>query len=285
MKFSVVIPAYNEENGIGEVLDELLSLNLGEDVEFIVINDGSKDNTSDVLREYADKVKIIEHEFNMGYGASLKTGIKAAERDIVVITDADRTYPNEQIENLVKDMDKYDMVVGARTGENVHQSYLRKLPKWFLHKLANFLTGRKIPDLNSGLRAMKKEIVESFYHILPDGFSFTTTITLAMLTTGLRVKYMPIDYHKREGKSKIHPIKDTLLFIRLVITTVLYFNPLKVFLPFSLSFIAISLGLLIYRLVMGQGFEVTSVLFFTLGIQLLAIGMIADLIDKKFKSR
>jgi glycosyltransferase involved in cell wall biosynthesis len=217
----------------------------------------------------------------MGYGAALKTGIRHAKNEIIVITDADGSYPIDNIPLLLENMENADMVVGARIGKKVHIPIFRKPAKWFINKLANKLSGIKIPDLNSGLRAMRKDRVERFFSILPDSFSFTSTITLAFLTNGYSVKYIPIEYYKRKGKSKIHPIKDTLNFIQLVIRTIMYFDPLKVFLPLSFIFFGASGVVLIASWLSGRFMDVTTVILFVTGIQLLAIGMIADLIDKR----
>jgi hypothetical protein len=136
------------------------------------------------------------------------------------------------------------MLVGARIGDSVNIPLIRRPPKWVINQLANYMVGTKIPDLNSGMRIMKKEIIERFFNILPEGFSFTSTITIAMLSNGYQVKYVPIDYHQRKGKSKIRPFNDTLNFVRLIVRTVMFFDPLKVFLPISLPFLIGGLSLL-----------------------------------------
>ena len=283
MKVTIIIPVFNEENAIASVLEEIKNIHLPEKPEIIVVDDGSTDKTAEVLKNLSNEVRVISHEKNIGYGAALKTGIRHAENDIVVITDADKTYPNYEIPKLVKEIKDYDMVVGARTGENVQVPLIRRPAKWVLNKLANYLTDRKIPDLNSGLRVMRKEVVESYFNILSDGFSFTTTTTLAMLTNNKKVKYIPIDYYKREGRSKFHPIKDTLNFLKLILRTVLYFDPLKVFLPASFIFMGAGFILFLYRIFISISFGMTAMLLFVCGIQLLAIGMLADLIDKRLK--
>jgi glycosyltransferase involved in cell wall biosynthesis len=226
-------------------------------------------------------VKVIRHEQNMGYGAALKAGIRHAKNEIIVISDADGSYPIKDIPIFLINMEHADMVVGARVGKKAHISFYRKPAKWFINKLANHLSGIKIPDLNSGLRAMRKEKVERFFSILPEKFSFTTTITLAFLTNGYSVKYIPIEYYKRKGKSKIHPIKDTLNFIQLIIRTIMYFNPLKIFLPLSFAFFIASVTVLIVSWLADRVMDITTTILFVAGIQLLAIGMIADLIDKR----
>jgi hypothetical protein len=176
------------------------------------------------------------------------------------------------------------MVVGARTGKNVKIPLIRKPAKWFINKLANYLSGMKIPDLNSGLRIMKKSDIERFFHFLPSGFSFTTTITLALLVNNYPVKYFPITYAKREGKSKIRPIKDTLNFIQLIIRTILYFNPLKVFVPLSISLVILALLLLAGSwFYLGKIMDVTFGVIVMTSVMVLAIGLLADLIDKRIQ--
>lgn len=285
---SVIIPAYNEEESIIGVITKIrdnLKIIDGS-CEIIVVNDGSTDNTGKVLETSKMNIKLLTHERNVGYGAALKTGIKNAEYENIVITDADGTYPNERILDLVHTLEEggFDMVVGARTGKNAKIPLVRRPAKWVITKLANYLSGTKIPDLNSGLRVMRKEVVNKFMNILPDGFSFTSTITLALLTNGYSVKYVPIDYFKRKGKSKIRPIYDTFNFIQLIIRTVLYFNPLKVFFPLSLFLVLIAFLILIVSLLLtGKGMDVTFGVILMTAVIVITIGMLADLIDKRMK--
>ncbi len=282
---SLIVPVYNEKDEIQNTIYALEKIKFDAKfpLQIILVNDGSVDGTGEIMKNFSDQFVVLHHEFNMGYGASLKTGIKASQFDYVSITDADATYPNERFPEFFHLMleGDLDMVVGARTGNNVNIPLIRRPAKYFLNKLANYLAKKKIPDLNSGMRIMRKSTVISFINILPDGFSFTTTITLAMLTNNYKVKYIPIDYNHRVGNSKIRPIYDTFNFIQLIIRTVLYFDPLKVFLPISLVFFLISLLLLLYRIFIERDFGVTSVLFFIGAFQLLAMGMLADLIDKR----
>jgi glycosyltransferase involved in cell wall biosynthesis len=278
---SIIIPAYNEEDSICEVIDQIETVMKSQDksYEILVVNDGSTDKTGEVLKHVP--ANVIEHEFNKGYGASLKTGIKKANGDIIVITDADGTYPPEAIPSILSHMSECDMVVGARVGAKAKMPLIRKPAKWCLSKLANYLSGTKIPDLNSGLRAFRKETVMEFYHMLPRGFSFTTTITLGMHSNDYIIKYIPIDYLKRSGKSKIHPIKDTLNFILLIVSTIMYFNPLKVFLP--LSFIVFILGLVLlgYDIFIIQNIGDKTVFVLSVAFLTGMLGMLADLIVKR----
>lgn len=282
-RISIIIPAYNEENGIAEVLNNLKFLD--ENYEIIVVDDGSEDNTAEIVKNYLN-VKLISHDHNSGYGSALKTGIKYAASNTIIIIDADGTYPHQQIPGLVKIMKEgdYAMVVGARTAKNVEIPLIRRPAKWLFSTLANYLSGIKIPDLNSGLRIMRKSAIEKFMHFLPNGFSFTTTITLAMLTNGYRVKYMPINYYKRKGKSKIKPIRDTLNFIQLIIRTCLYFNPLRVFVPLSLCLVIFAFLVLIGSwLFLVKAMDVTFGVILMTAVMVMAIGMLADLIDKRIQ--
>ncbi len=286
MKISIIIPAYNEEKSIVSVLKEiedvmsLSSLNY----EILVVNDGSTDKTREVLRNSGSNIKVFNHRVNRGYGASLKTGICNAQHEIVVIADADGTYPYERIPELVSYMKDYDMVVGARTGVSVKIPWIRRPTKWVINRLANYLTGVKIPDLNSGFRVMKKATVNKFTRLLPDQFSYTATITLAMLTNGYQIKYVPVDYHSRIGQSKIRPIRDTLNFIQLIVRTVMYFNPLKVFIPLSLALFFMSIGVFLYSYFFTpKVMDITTVILFVSAIQVLAIAMVADLINKRIR--
>lgn len=280
---SLVIPAYNEVGGIEGTVRQVCAIleASGFEHEVIVVDDGSDDGTAELLDGLElPGLTVLRHAANRGYGASLKTGIRAARHDVVAITDADGTYPNERLPELIAQIGRYDMVVGARIGDNVHIPTLRKPAKRVLNQLANYLSETRIPDLNSGLRVMRKPVVERFLKILPDAFSFTTTITLAMLSDGYGVRYLPIDYHPRKGRSKIHPIKDTVRFTQLVIRTVMYFNPLRVFVPLSLGLLLASLAGLAYRMIVGEGLLVLSTILFVSAIQVLTTGMIADLVVK-----
>ena len=227
---SVVIPTYNEEHAIkGQIRNIQNALNKKSiTYEIIVVDDGSTDETRKNIP--VSEVSLICHRENRGYGAALKTGISAANYEKIVTIDADGTYPADAIPDLLAKTVDYDMVVGARIGSNVKIPLIRRPAKWFLRKLSEYLAGRKIPDLNSGLRVMNKSHINKFLYILPSGFSFTTTITLALYCNDYSIYYNPINYHHRIGSSKIHPI-EAYYFLILILRTIVYFNPLKVFLP------------------------------------------------------
>lgn len=284
---TIVIPVYNEERGVAGVMERLAALDIGAPKEILAVNDGSTDGTAAKLaaaEAQFPELRVVTHERNRGYGAALKTGFRAAANEIVVITDADGTYPEDRIRDLLDRVDDgAEMAVGARRGEDVHIPLIRRPAKAALRHLAGFLAGNRIPDLNSGLRAFRRELVMTYLPILPQGFSFTTTITLASMTNGHRVDYIDINYAHRAGNSKIKPIRDTAFFIALIIRTVMYFNPLKVFYPAALMVGALFLGALCYDFfwVAEPNLSDKSVLLFVAFIQVLSVGLLADLIEKK----
>ena len=231
---------------------------------------------------------MLRHHANKGYGAALKTGMRHARYDTLCITDADGTYPNAVIPELLARLEENhaDMAVGARTGEHVRIPALRRPAKRAIGQLANLVAGEAIPDLNSGLRVFRRRAAMEFFDILPDGFSFTTTITLGMLTNGYLVEYMPINYHARVGKSKIRPIPDTLNFVQLILRIALYFAPLKLFLPLSLLLLALGLAWGVFSItVMGRLADVSTLVIVMTAVQTAMIGLLAELINRRFPSQ
>ncbi len=278
---SVIIPAYNERDGIAGViagLRERLGAS-GLSFEMIVVDDGSTDGTARAAQ--GQGVRVLSHGANRGYGAALKTGIRAAASEHILICDADGTYPAESIGTLLGLIDRHDMVVGARTGASVDRPFFRRIAKGILRRLAIYLSEAEIPDLNSGLRVFRRRAVMAYFPILPAGFSFTTTITLAMLCNEGSVAYVPINYSKRRGRSKIRPVRDTLNFLVLITRTILYFNPLKIFLPVSLVIGLAFTASVLYDVLVLRDLTEKSLIFLFGAIQLLAIGVIADMISKR----
>jgi glycosyltransferase involved in cell wall biosynthesis len=274
---SIVIPAFNEVNAIGPQVENVRRVmeSSGWPFEIIVVDDGSKDGTSDAVRRLG--VRLVQFPYNRGYGAALKAGIATSQNEWIVITDADGTYPSEAIPGMLERAGEYDMVVGARTsGVNIPAA--RRPAKWFLGKLAGFLAEQPIPDLNSGLRVMRKSLVQKFEHLLPSGFSFTTTITLALLCNNFRIYYQPIDYLRRVGSSKIRP-KHAYQFLLLILRTVVYFNPLRVFLPLGALFFLPGLAKLAFDLAHWRVSQ-SAIIGILGGILLWAIGMLADQVSK-----
>jgi len=291
---SVIIPAYNEEDGIINVINDLKKVlnNAKIEHEIIVIDDGSKDKT--VERAGTTDAVVVQHLKNRGYGAALKTGINIAKNELIVITDADNTYPASQIPKMLEHIQEADMVVGSRQGENVAIPLIRRPAKWILRKLAEYVTGEKIPDLNSGLRIFRRELIMQYLNILSDRFSFTTTSTVAFLSDNYKVIYIPIDYYQRAGKSKIVPW-NFIEFMNLVIRLSMLFNPLKIFIPASMFTLILGGIKFIFDVIMaveeagGITFtfltsKVVSssvlILWFS-GLQILLIGMMADGINRK----
>ncbi|MGL5081532.1 MAG: glycosyltransferase family 2 protein [Microcoleaceae cyanobacterium] len=282
LEFSLILPIYNEEEGLVSTLEHLQAhlQGLNCKYEIIAVNDGSTDRTQEFLQA-CQGIRVIEHPRNRGYGASLKTGIRHARYPLVVITDADGTYPNETIPQLVALAQNVDMVVGARIGGNVCYSPLRKIPKWFLVRFAEWITDSRIPDLNSGLRVFHKASIERFLKILPDTFSFTTTITVAMLTNNYVIHFEPIDFYPRKGKSKIKPIRDTLRFVQLILRTGLYFAPLKVFLPIAGMFFSGFLFTLIQDLLVREDLTERTLILLIAATQMGMFALLADMLDKR----
>ena len=274
---SVVIPAFNEEAGIAAVIAELRRILEEQQIspEIIVIDDGSTDGTA--RNALSAGARLLQHRSNRGYGAALKSGIANASNELIVITDADGTYPAEYIPKLLEQLDRADMVVGARTGRNVRIPLIRKPAKLVLNWLANYLTNSKIPDLNSGLRAFRRGVVAQYFPILPDQFSWTTTITLAMHCDHYAVDYVPIDYRKREGKSKIVPW-DAGSFLVLILRTAMLFRPIRIFLPIVGLFLLYGLAKTGIDLSHQPNISASAQLAFLSALLILLIGMLGDAI-------
>ena len=275
---SVVMPAYNEAAMVGRQIETVRAVmeRTNCPYELIVVDDGSTDATASVVRQH--DVVLISKKYNRGYGAALKTGIAAAKYPWIVIIDADGTYPSESIPELLQGLPEYDMVVAARTGKSVHIPLLRRPMKWVLGRLANYLAGQPIPDLNSGLRVFRKSLAERFEHLLPPGFSFTSTITMAMLLNDCRVLYIPIDYHKRVGISKVR-VLHVYDFLLVILRTAIYFNPLRFFLPFGALFFVVGMGKLAYD-VWRWKFSPNGGLLIVAALIVWAVGLLSDQLSR-----
>lgn len=245
---TILLPAYNEQEAIGQVLQEVVRAMTATEIQYeiLVVDDGSTDQTAEIAEAFARQcqdcpVRVLRLPENRGAGAARKVGIRRARGDVVVMLDADGSYPADCIPDLLRYFPHYDQVNGARTSEQGRWPWLRRPAKWIIRKLACYLTGKNIPDLNTGMKAFKRQAMVPWLWVVPDGFSCVTTMTLAFLTNGYAVKYVPIAYRPRIGRSKFHPIRDTAAYVSTVLRMVLYFRPLRVFLP--LAFLLLAFGM------------------------------------------
>jgi glycosyltransferase involved in cell wall biosynthesis len=257
----------------------------GYSYELVCVDDASTDSTLEKLYEAAPrfpKMEVVHFHRNGGSGTVRRIGTQRARGEIVVWTDADMTYPNERIPELVQILEKdptIDQVVGARTSEQGTYKVLRVPAKWFIRKFAERLTGAKIPDLNSGLRAFRREVSMPYLRLLPPGFSCVTTITMSFLANQHELYFLPIDYYKRAGKSKFKFGKDAYRYILQILRMTMYFNPLKALLPLALTLLGIGIVKGIYD-VSTHDFKIATdtVLVFITGLLIASIALLADLI-------
>ncbi len=284
-QLTVLLPTFNEELAIEPVLDEIVAALTQESIryEILVVDDASTDATADLAERYAAdcwqcQVRVIRCPENRGAGAARKVGIRNARGDIVVMLDADGTYPADQIPELLKYFPAYDQVNGARTSEQGTLPWLRVPAKWFIRKLACYLTGVRIPDLNTGLKAFKRDAMLPWLWVVPNGFSCVTTMTLAFLTNNYAVKYVPIPYRTRIGKSKFHPIRDTAAYLSTVLRMVLYFRPLKVFLPLSALVIALGVLMSVLSFLFTGSMQESNIVVLTAGFMTCMMGLLAEVI-------
>ncbi len=271
---SVIIPAYNEETGIGPLLEKMLNEGLLERYEVIVIDDGSTDNTANIVSGYP--VKLVKHGVNKGYGASLKTGIRRATCDKVMMLDSDGQHDPVYLDTITKMLDDAEMVIGERNRESFQVSN-RKSGKLLIRKTGEFLVDQPLPDFNSGLRGFRRELIINFLHIMPNGFSFSTTSTLAFLKEGYTIGTFPIYVAERIGRnSNVKFLKDGSKTILLLFRIIMLFNPLKVFFPASLLVTILGLiwgvaGYILYYRVPNS-----AIILATMGMFLFFFGLLAD---------
>jgi polyisoprenyl-phosphate glycosyltransferase len=284
---SIVLPCYNEEDHLLQEVQRICAAmdQSGYSYELLGVDDASTDSTLAVLQKAEldfPHLKVVSFRRNGGAGTVRRIGSQMARGTIVVWTDADMTYPNERIPELVKLLDddlSIDQVVGARTTEEGTHKLLRVPAKWLIRKIAEKLTNQRIPDLNSGLRAMRREVALPYLRLLPPGFSCVTTITLAFLSNQHDITYVPIDYAKRAGKSKFKFVKDAYRYILQVLRMVMYFNPLKVLMPPAIWLVGIGVAKMVYDLI-AHPFKLAddTVLIFLAGLIIGSLALLADLI-------
>lgn len=284
---SVILPVYNEVDHLEQEVKRVRKAldDSGLSYEIIVVDDGSTDGSGEAARSI-DGVRTVRFLTNRGSGSARKYGSMIARGEVVVWTDVDMTYPNDEIPRLVRELEGYDQVVGARTTEEGTVKLLRKPAKWLIRRLAAYLAGTPIPDLNSGFRAFRREVGDQFLYLLPRGFSCVTTITMAFLSNGYSIKYIPIEYAARAGKSKFHWWKDTRRYLLQVVRMILMHEPLRFFGPLAAVVGTVGVGKLIYDLVVSD-FRVAGNTLVLLGVAfaLAGIGVIADLMVQLNKRR
>jgi glycosyltransferase involved in cell wall biosynthesis len=284
--YSVVVPCFNEVGSIRTTLDELARVTVPVGAHIIVIDDGSTDGTGELLDEMCragtiDGLRVIKNSSNLGYGASINLGVRRARSELIVIIDADGTYPCARIPDLVAAADTADMVVGARTEGKKNQPLLRRFTKSILRVYCSWLVGQRIPDLNSGLRVFRRSAFDRFRKILPSGFSLTTTLTVAMMRNRYTVVFVPITYAERIGRSKIRPIQDTAGFIQLILRTGMYFAPLRLLFPLVALLSVAFLVSLAYDVLVLEDLTDKTLLILLFAMNTALFGLLADMIDKR----
>ncbi len=278
---SIVIPALNEAGGIAGTIDSLqqaLSDSPEAGAEILVVDDGSSDATARIAA--AAGASVVRHPHNVGYGQALKSGIRAARHDTIVIIDADLTYPAQSIPELVAEFRKgFDMVVGARTGHHYTGSVFKGPLRDILKFLVEFSAGRSIPDANSGLRVFSRATIAGYLPHLCNTFSFTTSLTLAYMLTGRFVTYVPIPYHERVGKTKVKLLKDSLLTLQYIVQAIIYYNPLKLFLLLTLITIMLAVSGFLAAAITGlHAPYLLGIGGLLMSIAVFALGLLADLL-------
>jgi len=278
---TVVLPVFNEVGHLAQEVKRIRSAleRSGRSFEIVVVDDGSDDGSGEAL-EKLDGIRLLRFARNRGSGSARKAGTLAARGRVVVWTDCDLTYPNEDIPRLIDALDEgYDQVVGARTSEQGTLRALRVPAKWLIRRLASYLTDTKIPDLNSGLRVFRRDVALQFLYLLPAGFSCVTTITMTFLANGYSVRYLPIDYFPRAGKSKFHWWADTRRYVLQVVRMVLMFNPLRVFGPVGLLLLGAGAVKTVYDLMDKHGRIATNTILVVLAASMvIMIGLLSDLV-------
>jgi glycosyltransferase involved in cell wall biosynthesis len=275
---SIVVPAFNEEAAIARTLADIRQALNGTTAELIVVDDGSTDGTRRIAVEAG--ARVVAHPENIGYGRSLKDGIAAAQHDVIVIIDADGTYLPSDIPRLMTEFDRgFDMVVGARSGGYYRESWLKAPLRRILTRLVEFTVGRKVPDVNSGLRVFRRSTIQAYFPQLCNTFSFTTSMTLAYLLTGRFVQHVPIGYGARLGPTKVRLFRDSLRTLQYIVQGIVYYNPVKMFLLLACGALAVGVGSALLLLAWSTPAAVAVAAAGALGAGVIfALGLVADLL-------
>ena len=271
---TVVIPVFNEEGAIGATLESLIAHRVTDIAEVIVVNDGSTDGTAGIVRKYP--VTLLQHPVNKGYGAALKTGIRHSRSENVIIMDSDGQHSAQELLQIHDALARYPMVIGERTSES-HQVESRKFGKWIIRVVGERLVEQKLPDFNSGFRGFKRRHIAALLHLMPNGFSFSTTSTLAFLKLGHVIGTVPIHVTPRVGrKSSVRPLKDGTKTLMLMLRIIMLFNPLKIFFPMSVGVGACGALLGLYDVLTGHRVSNGSVVLMVFAMFLFFFGLLAD---------
>ena len=272
---TILLPAYNEAGVIGETIRAIRALH--PDFEILVVDDGSTDNT---MREAMEAgANVWPHPYNMGNGAAIKSGLRCARGEWVLMMDADGQHKPEDIARLLEHKDRYDMVVGARTRQSETSAH-RDLANWVYNRFASYVTQFKVEDLTSGFRLVRLSVARQFIYLLPNTFSYPSTLTLGYLRSGRTVKYIPIQTKARVGKSKIKLLKDGARFFLIITKIASLFSPFRVFLPISLGFFVTGLCYYAYTFLTQGRFTNMSALLFNSSIIIFMIGLVAEQISQ-----
>ena len=273
MKISVVIPALDEEQAIGPVVTEALAQEGV--VEVVVVDDGSRDATAELAREAG--ARVVSHPYSIGNGAAVKTGARAATGDAIVFLDGDGQHPPADIPKLVDGLATHDLVVGARAPDT-HASLKRRLGNEVYNRFASYVAKFPIQDLTCGFRAIRRELLLGYLYLLPNGFSYPSTLTLAVLRTGRSVTYVPIRARERSGKSKIHLLKDGTRFFLIIVRIATVYSPLRVFLPVALTTYLLGLVNYTYSSYLAGHLVLTNMtaILWVAAVQIFLLGLVSE---------
>lgn len=272
LSVSVIIPAFNEGESIGQIIRQINQLY--PNYEIIVVNDGSTDHTAEVAKEAG--AIVYTHPYNIGNGAAIKSGIRIASGDVLVLMDGDGQHHPSDIQKIVEFLPEYDMVVGARSRGH-HASRWRGLANTVYNLFASYVAKFRVEDLTSGFRAVKSDIARDFLYLLPNTYSYPTTLTLGVLRSGRSLKYVPVDTGARkEGKSKIRIFRDGIRFFMIITKICALYSPLRIFLPVSVFVFAAGLGYYLYTFIRWGRFTNMSALLFTTSVTLFMIGLVSE---------